>query len=281
LWDVESGNSLRVIDLYGADDRRLAWGNTLAYAPNERLLICGASNGVIHFWQDLNRNANEVEAIRLQNREVESIALSNNSDFLAVLESNELQKKSFSLWSLRTRHLIKRQEMPLASSLTMSPDGKQVAIGYEDGHLDLLTIPQLRTTRQWTIDDLNVSAVAFSPDEKWLAAGSLNGTLVVCALRDTCDDMLVVHEGSEGLMAVQNLPAITSIDFQTGSGLLASAERNGALVLWSPDSRKIISREVVHGSANAVRFSPDGRLLASGHSDGGVRIWTVASANIK
>jgi WD40 repeat protein len=52
---------------------------------------------------------------------------------------------------------------------------------------------------------------------------------------------------------------------------------DGGLVLWDPAAGRVVrTLKGQHGSAEHVRFSPDGRLLAVAGDDGAIRVWTVA-----
>ena len=84
-----------------------------------------------------------------------------------------------------------------------------------------------------------------------------------------------------GKWALQAAPAsVTALSFSP-DGALALAVGNGNIELWDPSAASGPARTstlLAHtGSANAVKWTPDGRAIASGGDDGVVRIFTPPS----
>jgi WD40 repeat protein len=108
-----------------------------------------------------------------------------------------------------------------------------------------------------------LSAVAFSPDCRWLALGDLAG---FARLEE-------VMSGTEGLM-VQHPGPVLGLAFSQDGRWLATIDEGGTARIWDAISGKerlsIPSRgvEYVH-----MAFALDGRRLATGGADGIVRIW--------
>ena len=110
-----------------------------------------------------------------------------------------------------------------------------------------------------------VWAVAFSPDGKLLASGSVDQTIV---LWDVAEGVAArrISEGS----------GIFGLAFSK-DGKLASANVDAAVKLWDPSTGKGGAIYPGHQKAvDRVTFSPDSTLLASVSHDGTVRVWDVA-----
>jgi WD40 repeat protein len=110
--------------------------------------------------------------------------------------------------------------------------------------------------------------VAFSPDGKLLASGSLDGTVQVwnAATRQPIGAPLHAQTG------------VTSVAFSPDGKLLASAGIDGAVQLWNAATGRPVGAPL-HASTQGVTwvaFSPDGKLLAGGGANGTVRLWHVS-----
>jgi WD40 repeat protein len=109
-----------------------------------------------------------------------------------------------------------------------------------------------------------VNTVAFSPDDKWLASGSDDKTVMVW---DTATGMRVyVLQGHKA--------SVTSVAFSPDARLLASASKDKTVQLsLAATGEKLLSLEGHTDDVMCVAFSPDGKNVASGSKDKSVIIW--------
>jgi WD40 repeat protein len=154
-------------------------------------------------------------------------------------------------------------------SVAFSADSEMVASGSDDGTVILWNLGG-RTPLDKTLVGHHdpIWSVAFSPDGKVLASGSDDGT---AALWNTAIGQRI----GEPLLARGK---VQSVAFSGDGGMLATGSR-GEITLWDPTSQQP-QAELRLGDAvvaTAVAFSPDGRTLASGDSDGSISFWDVTT----
>ena len=110
-----------------------------------------------------------------------------------------------------------------------------------------------------------VVSVALSPDGDTLAVQTENGIEIVDVARMRLSGFLLDSDTT-----------VTAPVF-IGNGVVAAGSREGWVRLWSPATKRAISpRLAAHsGAVVALAISPDERTLASGGTDGSVRLFDV------
>ncbi|NTV99730.1 MAG: hypothetical protein HGA19_00315 [Oscillochloris sp.] len=146
---------------------------------------------------------------------------------------------------------------------------------------EIVTVGRDGTIRHWNKDHpeattiihqhtREVASVAYSPDGKWLATGSIDKTILLWAI-----------DGDQ-VRQTQKLSSSSSVwwvAFSADSQYLTSAYEDGNIEIWQVDTPKkpLMSITAHRGAiATAVSFSPDGKKLASVGSDGTLRLWDTS-----
>ena len=118
-----------------------------------------------------------------------------------------------------------------------------------------------------------ITSVAFSPDGRFIAAGSADNKIRLWRTLDGMLEALLVGHDS----------VVLAVAFSPDGRTLASGSVDATVRLWdvsSPGTARFgLERSRWHGhehSVHAVVFSPDGQVLASGSRDGTVRLWDIA-----
>jgi WD40 repeat protein len=178
--------------------------------------------------------------------------------------------------------------------IAMSPDGKQIAIGYRAGHIRLWDTESGNETRRIAGhgEGLAVSAVAMSPSGELLATGVVNwyngrnptddeqamAILKGYAGLPTELKLWDLRTGKERASLVGNDATVLCVAFSPDGKLIASGGEDRIIRLWNVETRELKSAFVAHRyQVDDLQFAPDGNLLASCSADATVKLWDVKS----
>ncbi|MBD2535023.1 trypsin-like peptidase domain-containing protein [Nostoc flagelliforme FACHB-838] len=172
---------------------------------------------------------------------------------------------------------LKEHSNYVIRSVAFSPDGKTLASGSSNKTIKIWNVAtgqEITTLKDKEDSDTvmsvlqgnSVVSVAFSPDGKTLASGSLDGTIKIWNVRT----------GQEITTLQGHSSSVRSVAFSPDGKTLASGDWRRTIKIWNVGTGQEITKLQGHSDyVESVAFSPDGITLASGSKDGTIKIWNV------
>jgi WD40 repeat protein len=181
-------------------------------------------------------------------------------------------------WDSRTGKLIRTQHGHENGVLTLAynPVRKQIASGSVDGSIIVWDPKTDKVLRHIQGHRGDVFDLSFSPDGGTLASAARDGTVKVWDL--TSRKEARTFRGHKGrVLAVRYNPDATLLVSAGNEYVQDRRDFRGELRIWNAQSGDYLTG-ITDDTAGiySVAFSRDGKLLATGHGDGTVKIWDVA-----
>jgi WD40 repeat protein len=161
-----------------------------------------------------------------------------------------------------------------AAAVSKGPGGATLVATGDDGggvrvsRLDSAGVWSPVCAEQWHTDV--VTDVAFSPDGRWLASASEDGSAAVTALTD--------HGCATPRYLEPQAGILYSVAFAPDSQALVTASLDSKAQVWALDGTLLAELVGHKDRIYAAKFSPDGRWLLTASRDGAVRIWMRPTA---
>jgi WD40 repeat protein len=282
FWDVATGKEVRRFEGHKG------WVNAVALAPDDQTLATGGSDQTIRLWDAASgKELRQLEGVRNQ---IYSVAFTPDGKHVAAgVWGNHL----IGLWDAATGKLV-RQIGPrgvgratsnsICACIAFAPDGKTLAARGQDHNVVILW--DVATGKELLPFDAHATSVdllAVTPDGQTLASASHADEAVYLwdLARGTLRRKVPGHAG--GIAALAFAP--------DGKTLVAAAVLDQSVYLWDaatgkrllhippPDLPADPGRLFGHLYRKdvAIAFAPDGKTLATGNSDGKVRLWELPS----
>jgi WD40 repeat protein len=288
LWH-QNGTAIATIS---GDRNKL---KSINFSPDGKIIASASQDGTIKLWQ---QNGSLIKAIFGHQSSVVSASFISDKTLVSVSKDGTVK-----LWQLDGT-LIKNISLKSneITSVTISPNGKIIAVGNEEGNVELWKIDGTlirtfvghqgwvtsisfspngdniasgsddKTIKLWKADGTlirtfeghtgSINTVSFSHDGKIIASGSSDQTVKIWQLNGTLINTLRGHGNS-----------VTSVSWSQDDKIIASGSDDGIVKLWKLNADIMTTLTGHKRGISSLNFSPDGKIIASGSDDGTVKLW--------
>lgn len=267
--------------------------NTIAFAPDGKTLAMGNSvfSGGVELWD--TSTGELISVLKKDVGSVKDLVFSPDGSILAC--TSWYRQVEFTMWEVATGkemyHFIGPQES-LYGGLALSPDAHSVASAGRD---TIYLWDAYKGKLSHTIQNTKGWALAFSPDSKTLVGGS------------TTLHSWESETGKELSEFKEHTRQVETITFSPDGKTFASGDTGGKIVLWDFElsnqetdngDKKLTLPNVLRSLTDkkkqnvekqhvnrilmghtlpieALDYTADGKMLASGSNDGTLKVWNV------
>lgn len=262
VWDAQAGQHIATASLGSAWIEHLAWRPappslaSATAAPAPALLFAAAGRTL----SALRPDASVAHAFAPAPKTITALAAQPAGGAIAAAYFGGVV-----LWD--TDDFVAQKEFPYANgiqALVWSPDNKWLVSGNQDPSVHLW-IPEQDVELHMSGYEGKVKYLSFDHTSRWLAtSGGREACIWDCSGEGP--------EGREPAMLPHAAP-VCAVAFQNAHGLLATAAKDGAVQLWSPERRQPLRATVkMPATATKLAWSPDDRSLAIGTEKGAIYV---------
>jgi serine/threonine protein kinase/WD40 repeat protein len=250
LWDVQTGRRLLEISPQGNTISSLAFG------PEGRWLGAIVDQSVITW--DMHTGAEVGRPIHLeQGNGIWHLAVAPDGRHVITsldLSPSKTASEETIIWGPRTRE--PKRTFPVGGNMTLSPDGRTVALGNDDGSVRLLDLQSARV-RLLPEPSSPLSPLAFSPDGQTLASSGEGASVILWDVAS--GSVKETLSGSAG-------QAFT-LTFAPEGETLYGSSFDSSVIEWDAGGTRSLGRllhlrPTPNGSIPFSAYSHDGSLLA-------------------
>ena len=194
-----------------------------------------------------------------------AVALTSDGQFAACGRGNDVLIYHIPSGQLAARlaaaGLTNGTHRDLVNTLAFSPDGNQLASG---AYREVKLWRRPRDVQKFSLTASNtVTALAVSPDRKWLAASAPDHAIALWDLR----------RGQIARTLAGHTNTVTTLRFSPDSSRLCSAGESPTLRVWRVADGALAAAMDLPAAVRAVAWMTNGQQLAAGSADGFIRVF--------
>ncbi|MEP7134668.1 MAG: WD40 repeat domain-containing protein [Chloroflexota bacterium] len=254
---------------------------SVAFTPDGTVLAAAGGNTgdfAIHLWNIVDNQI--VGILGGHSGIIWDVAFSPDGQMLASVSSDGQAR----VWDWRTGDVLKIWNFPgQVVSVGFSPDGQTLAVGGVDESKN-----QVQNAAVWTFavgswspifklpEYLDVTALAYSPDSRWLVGGGTSRNVQVWHTDSGTSQFTLSH--AHQVSQVDISPDSSTVAAATCLTVVSNECTEGGVWLWNLPTGKLMKQKLT-GFPNVVEslaFAADGSALIVGSRDGTLRIYDTA-----
>lgn len=246
--------------------------NSLSFSPDGQRLATAGKDGTASLWDLSGKQITQFSGFQ---GEVYSLSFSRDGRYLVTADG--LAK----IWNLAGKQLARFDTKDFraisVTSITnavLSPNEQQLAIlgtaevGY--GGASLLNLLDKKLVDWESKQNQGIESLSFSPDGKWIATASQDGTV---GLWNYLGQLIKFWNGHQG--------EVSKVIFSSDGQRIATAGKEDGIVrLWDRSGLQVAQWETAQGPVHEVLFSQDGQQIATAGKDGTIRLWNLSGQQI-
>lgn len=247
---------------------------SIAFSPNGQWVVSGSNDGAIRIW-DAELGTQPFQPLKSHeySQPIRSLAFFPDGNRIASGAENG----TIRVWDLKRgkEDCPPLKEHPRSvEGLVISSDGRRIISGSKDHSIGIWDTGYLAQVQTENSHVNAITALALSHDGMCFAVG----------LKDRSINLLDTYKGAARLChpLVGHKDDILSLAFSPIGGRMASGadKKDGSVRIWDTVTGKqlLFLRGGNMGSTLSVTFSNDGHRIASGSTDGVIRIWDLSSS---
>jgi WD40 repeat protein/predicted Ser/Thr protein kinase len=268
LWDADTHNNVAML----REHKGQAYA--VVFSPDSQSLFTGGEDGTVRQWDVTTRR--EVGPPLEHGTPVGNLAVSPDARTLA----SECWENYLYLWDMTSRKARKLRYTPAErcpASPVFSPDGGLLAFSTGNN----IRIWDMETEQERTVlrgSTGTIMNLRFLPDSKQLVSACEFGRPMLWDIHRP-EKLITLRGFREGVRCM-----VVSSDNRrliVGTGDFLDLQHPSEVLVFDLDSQKSLLPPLEHPQAvNALSLTADGKLLATGCEDGGVRVFTLPEGQL-
>jgi WD40 repeat protein/transcriptional regulator with XRE-family HTH domain len=260
LWDLDARKELHRWSAH------TGWVNAVAFSLDGQILVSGGEAGSVILWDA--RSGNEIRQLTGHTKNIIGLAVTTEFDTPNPSLFSGSADGTLILHDLKTGDVLQKfdQYNSTLTSLAVASKGNRAVTGYQDGSLILWDLNNIHPVRKINVDGVAIFGLAISTDGSLIystAGGTLrmidsqSGSVVKEAVSGGIPNRLVLYPDEKH----------------------ALVEFSYILTQW--DITNWQEQQMLYTDAgewaSPLAISPDGRLAATGYSNGTLHFWNLAT----